>query len=426
MNVRLILHTVGTLMRGRIPGQLVIQFTDHCNARCPQCGMRVTNLFPRKMLAIDDVKRMLDAAAGKGIRVVSFTGGEPLLHLKELTALIRHAGEAGIDYIRTGTNGYLFARPDSRGFMSRVHRLAEGLASTPLRNLWISIDSAHPEIHEEMRGFPGVIQGIEKALPVFHEHMLFPSANLGINRNLGGGATRGARIDTGTTEETEAFDATYREAFRSFYRFVEELGFTMVNSCYPMSIDSSDENSGLSPVYAATSPEEIVRFNRREKAGLFHALLRTIPEFRDRLRIFSPRTSLRTLYRGYQGIDHEAYPCRGGLDAFFVDSRDGNTYPCGYRGNENLGPFWDLDTRRLNGKAGCTRCDWECFRDPSELFGPLLQAGRAPLKLLGRIRRDPGYASLWREDLAYYRACDLFDGRRPPDYQRLARFSRDR
>jgi hypothetical protein len=275
-----------------------------------------------------------------------------------------------------------------------------------------------------MRGFPGIVKGIEKALPVFHEHGLFPSANLGINRNLGGEPTRNARIGTGSSEEIERFHRTYREAFQSFYRFVDDLGFTIVNSCYPMSIEQDDTASGLSPVYAATSPEDIVRFNDLEKAGLFSALFRTIPEYRGRLRIFSPRTSLRALYRAYCGMESEAYPCRGGLDAFFVDSRDGNTYPCGYRGGENLGRFWELDVGRTRGNEDCRLCDWECFRDPSELFGPLLQARRAPLALLRRLRRDQGYAALWLEDLGYYLACDLFDGRRPPDYRKLERFSK--
>jgi len=424
MKLRSFFHTAAwTLLRGRIPGQLVIQFTDHCNARCPQCGMRVSNPFSRTRLDMDDVKRMIDAAARQGIRVISFTGGEPLLHLNQLTGLIRHAGDAGIDYIRTGTNGFFFAHPENPGFMSRVQRVAEALADTPLRNLWISIDSSIPEVHEAMRGFPGVIRGIEKALPLFHERGLFPSANLGINRNLAGDSTRGARIHTGSPEEMERFHETYRNGFRAFYRFVSELGFTMVNSCYPMSIDPANTATGLSPVYAATSPDEIVRFTRNEKAEIFRALFRTIPECRERLRIFSPRTSLLALARAYSGAGGESYPCRGGLDAFFVDSRDGNTYPCGYRGLENMGRFWDLDVRRLNGKAFCRRCDWECFRDPSELFSPLLQVIRSPLKLARRMFRDPEYAAAWREDLAYAMACDLFDGRRPPNRKKLVRFA---
>ena len=53
-------------------------------------------------------------------QVISFTGGEPLLLLEDVAALIRHAGRAGIRFIRTGTNGFLFARPDSPGFEARV------------------------------------------------------------------------------------------------------------------------------------------------------------------------------------------------------------------------------------------------------------------------------------------------------------------
>ena len=423
MDVFTLLHTMGTLLRGRTPGQLVIQFTDHCNAQCPQCGMRASNSFPRNRLALDDIKRMLDAAVQKGIRVVSFTGGEPLLHLQDLAHLIRYAGRAGIEYIRTGTNGFVFARPDRPGFRSRVQRVVDTLADTPLRNFWISIDSCVPKVHEDMRGFPGLIRGIERCLPWFHESGLYPSANLGMNRNVGGDATREARIQVKNRAETDRFCWIYQEAFRSFYRFVEGLGFTMVNSCYPMSIEPGENSNGLKPVYEATSQEDLVRFSHPEKAALFRALYLVLPEFRHRLRIFSPRLSLRTLYRTYRGCEDTPYPCRGGLDAFFVDSRDGNTYPCGFRGEENLGPFWDLRMNQLGRNGGCTLCDWECFRDPSELFGPLLQARSAPLELMRKLRRDPVYFRLWREDLAYYRACDFFDGRRPPNLRTMARFS---
>ncbi len=415
-------RVISSLWAGRIPGQLIIQFTDHCNARCPQCGMRVTNHFPRHRLNVDDIKRMLDAAPRKGIQVVSFTGGEPLLHLQDLITLINHAGRAGIQYIRTGTNGFLFSRPQGPGFHGRINRLAEALAATPLRNFWISIDSALPHVHEEMRGFKGIVKGIQKALPILHEYGIYPSANLGINRNVGGELTRSVTIAGGSPKEFAHFEESYREAFRSFYRFVDGLGFTIVNSCYPMSIEIGDGDSGLDPVYAATSRENLVRYNSREKAALYRALFLTIPEFRHRLRIFSPRTSLRALFRSYAGGEEEAYPCRGGLDAFFVDSTGGNTYPCGYRGGENMGKFWSLEPGKQNGKEGCRLCDWECFRDPSELFGPLLQIKSSPFSLLKKLFGDHEYFGIWREDLSYYRACHLFDGRRPPDYKKLARF----
>ena len=407
----------------RIPGQLVIQLTDRCNAFCPQCGMRVTEKFKRSTLSTDNVKRIIDAAAQKGVKVVSFTGGEPFLLLDRLVMFIKYAGEAGIDYIRTGTNGFIFTNPRSAHFESRVTKVAETLAGTPLRNFWISIDSAVPSVHEKMRGLPDVIAGIAKALPIFHEHGIYPSANLGINRNVGGDMTKDLRVNASLEDEKNigSFYLAFKKAFRKFYSFVIELGFTIVNSCYPMSIDHEEKDgSGLSPVYEANSNSSIVKFSAVEKALLFRAILKVIMEFRPQIRIFSPRTSLYTLYKQYAYDTNAGYPCKGGIDFFFIDSKDGNTYPCGYRGNENFGKYWDMD---LNNRDriinNCRLCDWECFRDPSELFGPVLHAFHRPADFMKKFFRDTKYFKLWFDDLRYYRACDFFNGRLPPDFKRM-------
>jgi hypothetical protein len=71
----------------------------------------------------------------------------------------------------------------------------------------------------------------------------------------------------------------------------------------------------------------------------------------------------------------------------------------------------------------CRLCDWECFRDPSELFAPVLLAAASPLRLLSAVFKDPFHYRLWLRDVLYYRACEFFDGRRPPNLRRLARFS---
>jgi MoaA/NifB/PqqE/SkfB family radical SAM enzyme len=385
--------------------------------------MRRTRNFSRSTLPKDEVKRILDAAAQNKVRVVSFTGGEPLLLLDDLVELMRYAGTVGIDYIRTGTNGFLFSNPNHSGFKSRVKRVVEALASTPLRNLWISIDSAVPSVHERMRGLPGVIRGIEKALPIFHDHGIYPSANLGISRNIGGEETNPGRpVSVESEEARESFYLDMRQAFRKFYGFVMDMGFTMVNSCYPMSIAGSEETQGLAPVYSATSEDRLVRFNDVERTLLFRALMEAVETYRSRVRIFSPLSSLYALSNLNGSNGFHAYPCRGGIDFFFIDSRDGNTYPCGYRGLENLGKYWDLNRGTLDLKPSCQRCDWECFRDPSELFGPLLDACSRPIAILKRMPRDRTYLRLWLRDMAYYRACDLFDGRRPPNLFRLVRF----
>ncbi|MBC7958628.1 MAG: radical SAM protein [Vallitaleaceae bacterium] len=401
------LNNIVPIIKGRIPGQVIIQYTTSCNATCPQCGMRVSENFKRTKLPESEVKKIIDSAASQGVEAISFTGGEPFLYEAELLNLINYASKSNIEYIRTGTNGFMFRNSESAGFEDKIHRLAESLSKTKLRNFWISIDSAEAETHEKMRGLEGVIKGIEKALPIFHEYNIYPAANLGINRNTGGLG----KIPNKMINEN-AFYMSFREAFKSFYEFIISLGFTMVNSCYPMSVDQDSED--LKAVYGATSTSNIVSFSKREKIQIFNALYDTIPEYRSKIRIFTPRVSLYSLIRQYEGNEGFPLPCRGGKDFFFIDANDGNTYPCGYRGDENLGKFYDLDVKSLKSKAFCQACDWECFRDPSELIGYLIYRLANPLDIFTNTRKDDVYNQLWKEDIRYYKACDYFDGRKAP------------
>lgn len=387
------------LLRGRPPGQLVIQYTDHCNASCPQCGMRTGNSFPRTTLTLNQTEEILKAAAKKGVTALSFTGGEPFLFLDQICHLSTFAGHYGIKYIRTGTNGYLFRHSEQVDFPERIKRLADQLAATPIRNIWVSIDSSDVATHEQMRGLPGVIRGIEQALPIFAERGLYLSANLGINRNLSGADKDRDNLD---------YDFFF-SGFERFYRFVKELGFSIANVCYPMY--SAPQADSSTAVYAATASDRVVYFSTAEKLAMFQALFDCIPTQRDKIRIFTPRCSIHALLNQYRGQEDLATPCRGGSDFFFVDSRNGHTYPCGFRGEENLGEFSQLKLNRCDTKNTCRRCDWECFRDPSELFSPLLDLRTAPLRLLKRLREDRRFFQLWKEDLRYYRACHYFNGR---------------
>ncbi len=412
---------MGRLVAGQAPGQLIIQLTDRCNARCPQCGMRVLNRFPRTRLDNDYVRRLLDAGAARGMRMVSFTGGEPLLLRDDLIELIDYAGKVGFHYIRTGTNGFLFRNHQDPRFPDRVNTLAERLAATPLRNLWFSVDSAEPELHDTMRGFPGVLRGIGKALPIFHAHGIYPSANVGLNRNLTRKTMQLKLLAQGG--DGEQFTQAFRDGLARLYTLLLDMGFTLTSACYPMSVEP--DGSGLQAIYGATAAEQLVRFDQQEKVLLYQALAENVRKFRAQLRIVTPLSSLQNLIMQHSGQHGAEYGCRGGIDYLFVDSVDGQTYPCGYRGAESMGRLWELDTRmiRANRQTPCRRCDWECFRDPSELFGPVLRGLSRPWQLVGEHRRDPQFFRLWREDLRYARACNLYDGRKAPDLSRLQTFA---
>lgn len=422
-DIRWMWRSASAFFRGRLPGQVVIQYTDRCNAHCPQCGMRVSEQFARSKLPVDSVKRIIDHAAAQGVEVVSFTGGEPLLYLDEVVELVHYARRAGIRYIRTGTNGFLFLNSDKPRWESRLRRVVDRLASTPLRNLWFSIDSADAKRHESMRGLRGVVAGMEKALPIFHSHGIYPSANLGINR-FAGGESMGRLTGPSPHRDAERddFQASAMEAFERFFEHVIGMGFTMVNMCYPISMGAGGVESD-DAVYAAASVDDAVSFRDEERELIYRALLEVIPIFRHRLRIFTPLSSLEAMVRQYAEGERTRYPCRGGADFFFVSCRDGHAFPCGYRGGDDLGPFWDLDLSKPPCDALCTACDWECFRDPSEVLGPFAAALAHPLRFVARGGLKGCLSSRWRTDLSYYRACGFFDGRLPADRARLMRFA---
>ncbi|WP_246293895.1 radical SAM protein [Desulfobacter latus] len=198
--------------------------------------MRKTNKFDRTRLTNDQLKAIIDAAGEKEFQAISFTGGEPMMLRKDLPELIRHAGKAGIPYIRTGTNGFFFADHDKPGFKDTVKAIADEFADTPLRNFWISLDSSVPHIHEQMRGFNGIVRGMEKALPIFHDAGLFPSVNLGLNRNVAQ-ITRSlaspGREDLAVPEASPFYRA-FAQGFADFYRSIK---CQSVSACgeYPFS-----------------------------------------------------------------------------------------------------------------------------------------------------------------------------------------------
>ncbi len=333
------------------------------------------------------------------------------MFLDDLAELIGYARQAGIPMIRTGTNGFIFRNSDEKEFTSRVQRVAKKLYDSGLRNFWISIDSANPTLHEKMRGLPGIMEGLKKGLRIFHDAGLFPTANMGINRNMAGLLTSGIhRKDYCTeTEYLKNFFESFQKGFECFIRSVIRMGFTMVSFCYPMSIDN-EKTTALKPVYAATSTNRIVAFDAMEKVQIFTALRLVTERFRDQIKIFTPQCALYSLSRQYAEKTELTYSCRGGVDNFFIDSRDGLSYPCGYRGKDLLGKFEEGVRSTI---SNCRLCNWECFRDPSELLGPIFQFVSEPLKLLQKIKRDRAFFKYWMADIRYYLACDLFNGRKP-------------
>lgn len=142
--------------------------TYRCNAKCGFCDIWER---PSPLVDLDDVARNLDDLRRLGVRIIDFTGGEPLLHpqLHELLTLAKARG-----FLTTVTsNGLLYPK--------RAKQLA-GLVDL----LHFSIDSSVPEEHDASRGvrcFGKLMESIETALALGeHPDLLFTVTNANVHR----------------------------------------------------------------------------------------------------------------------------------------------------------------------------------------------------------------------------------------------------
>jgi radical SAM protein with 4Fe4S-binding SPASM domain len=119
----------------------------HCNMRCPHCyASAIAKPSPSDLTPVEGLK-LLDDLAVIGVRVVIFSGGEPLMR-PDIFDLLRHARSLGIAP-QLSTNGSLIDAA-----------MADRLAQTGVAYVGISIDGL-PEFNDAYRGLEG---GYEAAI----------------------------------------------------------------------------------------------------------------------------------------------------------------------------------------------------------------------------------------------------------------------
>ena len=123
--------------------------TYRCNATCSFCDIWEQ---PSPLIDLDDAARNLDDLRRLGVRIIDYTGGEPLLH-PQIGALLKLAKDRGFLTTVT-TNGLLYPKRAAalRGLVDLLH---------------FSIDSPVPHEHDASRGvacFDKLMESVEVAL----------------------------------------------------------------------------------------------------------------------------------------------------------------------------------------------------------------------------------------------------------------------
>ncbi|HOO21622.1 MAG TPA: radical SAM protein, partial [Kiritimatiellia bacterium] len=127
-----------------------IELTHRCNLRCLHCYIHHASLPPES--AVENWKATLDQLVDMGLCMVTFTGGEPLLH-PGLEELIAHAFGKGCQ-VRIFSNANLF--------QDKAH--VDRLRTAGLCYLETSIYGANADSHDAITLVPGSFEKTLRAV----------------------------------------------------------------------------------------------------------------------------------------------------------------------------------------------------------------------------------------------------------------------
>jgi radical SAM protein with 4Fe4S-binding SPASM domain len=122
----------------------------HCNMSCPHCYAAAAYRPSSEDLSTAEARRLLDELAAAGVRIVIFSGGEPLLR-SDLFELLRHASDLGISP-QLSTNGvYIDDETASR------------IAAAGVAYVGVSIDGLR-DFNDDYRGMSGGFEAASRGL----------------------------------------------------------------------------------------------------------------------------------------------------------------------------------------------------------------------------------------------------------------------
>jgi MoaA/NifB/PqqE/SkfB family radical SAM enzyme len=327
------------LLRHGGPALCNIAVTNSCNATCDFCNF-ANGKIPRKDLRWIDVGRLdsaLQILHSRGIRYISFFGGEPLLH-PDLAKIIGLSIERGMGTALI-TNGWLLPA-----------RLDE-LVASGLRTIYISIDAASITAHEANRGLKRLVERIRAATARMPELGVIPVAQVTMSKLI--------------------------TDYDLLAPFLRDLGFEAVAFSYPQ----RTRLGSSSLAWSETS--KLMSFRNEELIQAFDSA--------DQLRVLfpvnNPHASMADMKRHLRG-EPERFVCYGGYKSFYMDWNF-DVWRCD-AWKERMCSIWDFEETPFV-RDGCTACIADCYRDSSVMLHFAVSLGDAldqlcERKLMGALK----------------------------------------
>jgi MoaA/NifB/PqqE/SkfB family radical SAM enzyme len=286
--------------------------TNICTAQCDFCS--IWRQKEKVTIDLDMSLRVIDHLSRLGVKFITFTGGEPMLHPHFDTMIERS----------TRRNIYsAILNADARLFNEK--RL-DALHKSRVDVVCISIDHHTDEIMSASRKIPHLLFHIEKAV----------------------GELRKRRIKSLASILICTFN---HQTLRELFGKCAEIGFDMISINYPVFSES--------PVY--TLGGEAIDLSKEEVVRALESVLALKSQFKN---IVNPVASLKNIIAFLRGQTPE-FPCRGGSKAFFIDWYF-NAHPCMFL-KENMGPALRLTEKDCR-RPACNLCSMSWYRDFSLYF----------------------------------------------------------
>jgi MoaA/NifB/PqqE/SkfB family radical SAM enzyme len=313
------------LVRRGGPALCNIAVTNSCNAACDFCN------FARGKVASHDLRwidadqfgRALDILHKRGVRYISFFGGETLLHprLADMIemSVARDMGPAVI------TNGWLLPMQLDR------------LASAGLKTVYISIDAPAMTVHEENRGLKGLGERIRSATARMPSLGMTALAQVTMSKLIGD--------------------------YRALVPLLRDLGFSAVAFSYPQ-----QARLGSSSL-AWSSDSRLVNFESTELVEAFDA----VDDLRSVFPVNNPRASVADM-KQHLLRQPERFVCYGGYKSFYMDWNF-DMWRCD-AWNKRMCSVWEFEEAPLI-RDGCTACIADCYRDSSVMLHFAVSLGDA-------------------------------------------------
>lgn len=298
-----------------VPSACDVSVTNVCNATCGFCSFaRDKQLVKEKRwLNRADFARALPILYRRGIRYLTFQGGEPLLH-REIDGLVADTCAVGI-HPGVITNGWMLPQK------------IESLVRAGLRTLLVSIDSHSLDQHEQNRGLQGVGERIRDGLSVARRNGVMKLASVTVSRLV---------------------------RYEALPELLGYLGFDAVVFSYPR----REPFGSTSMVFSQDSP--LINFGTEELCQA----LESIKALKKRFPVFNPAASIDDIKRHVRG-EREHFACIGGHKYFYIDWNL-NIWRC-EAWSKPFGSVFDLDNIP-DCRDRCTACMMACYRDASVLM----------------------------------------------------------